>query len=344
MTNQPPKDSIALAHDYLTQRGGAERVLLSLARAFPEAPIYTTLYNSQTTYPEFSDHDIRVSPINKINYFRRNHRAALPILPLATRAIRINAEIVLASSTGWAHGVKTTGRKVIYCHSPARWLYQQDRYLGAKSQFHERLAAKALRKPLVNWDKRSAYSSDMYIANSSIVRDRIQDIYELDADLVFPPVSPFAGKKSIPDNLAFRRNDFFLCVSRLLPYKNVDAVIDAFNLDGSNLVIVGDGPEYSNLARRCRHNVQMLRHVSDAELAWLYAECKALVAASYEDFGLTPLEAASAGKPVAALRWGGYLDTVQEGVTGVFFEKVDPHLIREAIQTVKSTDLSLIHI
>ena len=128
VVNKRPR--IAIAHDYLTQRGGAERVVLSMARAFPESPIYTTLYEPELTYPEFTDLDIRVSRLNAIGVLRRNHRLALPVLSLASSMINIDADIVVVSSSGWAHGFSTRGRKLVYCHSPARWLYQRETYLG----------------------------------------------------------------------------------------------------------------------------------------------------------------------------------------------------------------------
>src|SRR5881628_2564462 len=120
---------VAIAHDYLTQRGGAEKVVLSMSRIFPDAPIYTLLYDPANTYPEFAKCDIRVSPLNSLGVIRKHHRAALPILPFATNAMHIDADVVVISSSGWAHGFKTNGRKLVHCHSPARWIYLSDMYL-----------------------------------------------------------------------------------------------------------------------------------------------------------------------------------------------------------------------
>ena len=121
---------VAIAHDYLTQRGGAEKVVLSMSRAFPDAPIYTLLYDRENTYPEFANRDVRVSSLNRIGPLRRNHRAALPVLPFAASSLRIDADVVLTSSSGWAHGFGTRGRKLVLCHTPAHWLYVRDEYLG----------------------------------------------------------------------------------------------------------------------------------------------------------------------------------------------------------------------
>src|SRR5882757_4232506 len=119
---------VAIAHDYLTQRGGAEKVVLSMSRAFPNAPIYTLLYDPATTYPEFAERDIRVSAMNKVGPLRKHHRAGLPIWPLVAQSMSVDADIVLTSTSGWAHGFRTRGRKLAYCYSPAKWLYLTDKY------------------------------------------------------------------------------------------------------------------------------------------------------------------------------------------------------------------------
>ena len=126
----PRRPRVAIAHDYLTQRGGAERVVVSMLRAFPEATVHTLIYNPDTTFPEFRDATVVTSPINRVGAFRRDHRAALSVMPWAVSQMHIDADVVIASSSGWAHGMSTSGRKLVYCHAPARWLYQRDRYLG----------------------------------------------------------------------------------------------------------------------------------------------------------------------------------------------------------------------
>ena len=148
---------VAIAHDYLTQRGGAERVVLALHRAFPEATIHTTLYDPDGTYPEFRDARIETSPLNKVGRLRRSHRAALPFLAPASSRLRIDADVVVASSSGWAHGFAITGRRLVYCHAPARWLYQPVEYLGGPPYSSARgLALAAMRPFLLRWDRRAA--------------------------------------------------------------------------------------------------------------------------------------------------------------------------------------------
>src|SRR3954452_9410805 len=142
---------IALVHAYLTQRGGAERVVLSLTRAFPEAPLYTSLYDPDGTFPEFGEVDVRPLPLNSIAPLRRRHRAALPLLAPAFSRLRVHADVAVCSSSGWAHGARVDGRKIVYCHTPARWLYQPERYLRARPS-PPRLMARGLRRPLLRWD------------------------------------------------------------------------------------------------------------------------------------------------------------------------------------------------
>ncbi len=329
---------IAIAHDYLTQRGGAEKVVLAMARAFPEAPIHTTLFEPESTFPEFSDLDVRVSPINRVGALRRNHRAALPVLPLVASAMHVDADVVLASSSGWAHGFRTSGRTLVYCYSPARWLYQTDRYLGDSGSRLARGVLSVLGPSFRAWDRRAAARADEYLAISSAVRDRIRSVYGRDSEVVPAPHSIDSGASQEPVAGLEDASDFWLCVSRLLPYKNVDRVVEAFGLSPDRrLVVVGTGPEESRLRASLPSNVTLVGNLSDAQIRWLYARSRALVAASYEDFGLTPIEAATFGKPSAVLRWGGFLDTVAEGRSGLFFDQPDPAAIARTVDAVEST-------
>jgi glycosyltransferase involved in cell wall biosynthesis len=328
---------VAIAHDYLTQRGGAEKVVLSMSRAFPFAPIYTLLYEPATTYPEFADRDIRVSGLNRIAPFRRNHRAALPVLPFTAKSIYIDADVVLTSTSGWAHGFRTRGRKLVHCHSPARWLYLRDKYLGDDGGLLKRAALTATSGLFRSWDRRAALSCDRYLAVSSVVQSRIADVYGIEADVVPPPVAMTRADTVAPVEEVQRwigadaTESFYLCVSRLLPYKNVDEIVRAFAGSDRRLVVVGRGPEGHRIRRMKTPNVLMLSDLSDAQMAWLYKSCRAIIAASYEDYGLTPIEAGVWGRPTVALRWGGFLDTVHEDVSGVYFDEPHPQAIAAAL-------------
>jgi len=328
-TTPTARPTVAIAHDYLTQRGGAERVVLSLMKAFPEAPVHTTLYDPESTYPEFADADVRASPLNRVGALRRDHRLALPLLAPAASRLRIDADIVVASSSGWAHGFDTSGRTVVYCHNPARWLYQTDEYLGGaawRSPIGPPLLA--MRPLLKRWDRRRAGQVDVYLANSRVVQQRIATTYGREAELLPPPhgMDASAPREAVPE-LDGWEPGYALVVSRLLPYKNVDTVIEAVRGTDRRLVVVGRGPEEARLRATLPVNVRLLGGLSDAQLRAVYADAGVLVAASHEDFGLAPLEAAAFGVPAVALRGGGFLETVVEGDTGLFFDRPTPEEI-----------------
>lgn len=333
---------VAIAHDYLTQKGGAERVVLAMHRAFPDAKIYTTLYHPEGTYPEFEGAEIVTSSLNRIPYFRRNHRAALALLAPASTGMRIPADIVLSSSSGWAHGFTTKGSMFVYCHSPARWLYLTEQYLGkAKKRSPLALAVRMLAPALRWWDRRAAARADHYVANSTVVQERIRDVYGMDVDIFHPPHSvDIEGELEAIVGLEefVGEGGHYLVVSRLLPYKNVDQAIEAFRGSNERLLIIGAGPLAAQLEAACPANVRIVSNLSDAEMRWAYSSARAVIATSYEDFGITPLEGGAWGKPTIALRAGGYLDTIVEGTTGVFIAEPTSECIGAAIRDFRADD------
>lgn len=321
---------VAIVHDYVSQRGGAERVVLSMLKAFPGAVLYTGVYDPAGTFPEFADYDVRPLWTNRLGPIRRDHRKGLFLYPFAFSGLKVDADVVLCSSSGFAHGVRTTGRKIVYCYTPPRWLYDQaDLYLGGWPKAVSAVI-KVTGPALRAWDIHAAASADSYLTSSTVVRDRIRVAYNRPATIVPPPVAASVTGPRSP--VPGPESGFVLCVARLLSYKNVDRVIQAFaELPGERLVVVGDGPEAAALVALAGPNVAFIPRVDDAELAWLYANCAGVVSAAYEDFGLTVVEAAACGKPVAVLRAGGFLDTVVDEETGVFFDDPEPRSIAKAV-------------
>ncbi|MDF2506428.1 MAG: glycosyl transferase family 1 [Microbacterium sp.] len=341
MSDSPDRPGhVAIAHDYLTQRGGAEKVVLALQRAFPSAPIYTTLYEQDTTYPEFSESRIITSPLNAVSFFRRSHRLALPFLAWASGRIKVDADHTIVSSSGWAHGFRTRGSKIVYCYSPARWLYQPAAYLGAATRTPAALMLRVLSPFLKRWDRRAAGTATKYFAISTVVQQRIKDTYGLESEVLPAPhtVDKSIAHEPVDLRQLSESEGFYLCISRLLPYKNVDVVINAFNELGLPLVVVGTGPEERRLAGLAGDSVVMVKNLTDGQIQWLYAHCTAVVSSSYEDFGLTPIEGATHGKPSVVLRWGGFLDTIVEGRTGVYFDEPTPSAVAEAVQTSRASE------
>ena len=290
----PPPGSVRIVADYVTQRGGAERVNLAFHEACPGSALTTSFYDQAHTYPEFGRVVIETSRFNRFPRLRRAHRAAFPIYPFRFGLLRVDDPVVICSTTGWSHWVRARGRKVVYWHAPARWLYQTDAYTGATG-----LAARAvgLVAPFLRrWDRAATASADVHLCNSTEIANRLRRIYGIEAEVLPPPhgMDPDAPREATPG----LEPGFHLCVSRLLPYKNVEAVVAAFeHLPDERLVVVGEGPGRRALEQARPPNVELYSNLTDARLRWLYANCQALVAASYEDFGLTPLEAVRSGGP-----------------------------------------------
>ncbi len=332
--------SIAIAHDYFTQLGGAERVALELAAAFPDAPIYTAVVDGDTTFAGLRGRTVMTSNLQRLPLMRSHHRLAFPLLAQAFGALAPDADVTVCSSSGWAHGVRQLGRKIVYCHTPARWIYDLSRYTGGRGS-PGYIAGAALRPLLRQWDQEAARQADVYLANSTEVQGRIRRIYKRDAEVVFPPVLVEAAGDQLP--LPGVDPGFFLTVARLLPYKNVEAVVDAFRDVDQRLVVIGGGPLLGRIRNQAPRNVHVAGPVPDAALRWAYANCRAVIAASWEDFGLVPVEAAAFGKPTLALRWGGHLDTVVPD-TGLFFDAPVPGAIRSAVDRFDPADFDPAHL
>lgn len=333
---------IAIAHDYLTQKGGAERVVLALHRMWPDAPIYTTFYDPEGTFPEFKHAHIVTSPLNRVGVLRKDPRRALPLLPLASSLMHVKEPVAVVSTSGWAHGFRYDGATLVYCHTPARWVYLLDDYLGedGRNSIKGRIA-RVLRPGLQVWDRAAVRRRSRYVANSTVVKKRIEDVYGLDGvGLVFPPHSVSTGgpQEPIPGAERLAEDGFLLSVARLMPYKHVDVAIEAAARAEQPLVVIGKGPEEARLRAMAGEDVVFGQDLTDAQLRWAYAHATALIAASHEDFGITPLEASAWGVPTVALRAGGYLDTIVEGVNGVFVDEPTVDLVAEGVERLLAHD------
>lgn len=324
-------DGVVLVHDYLTQRGGAERVVVSLARAFPQAPLVTSLYDPSGTFSELAAVDVRSSALQRLPVLRSNHRLGLPLYAPVFSSCRVEAPLTLCSTSGWAHGVRASGKKLLYAYAPARWLYDLPSYLGPERSAVAHVAA-PLTLPLRRWDRAAASTADRILTISRRSQRRLHDAWGLDAEVVYPPhASDVKGPARPPEGVDLDPG-FLLVVARLLPYKGVDAVLAAMErLPDHRLVVVGDGPERSRLERIRPKNAVLVGRVDDVTLRWLYRHCQALVSAAVEDFGLSPLEAMAYGRPAVVLRGGGFEETVVEGETGLFFDERDPRQIAAAV-------------
>ncbi len=314
--------SVAIVHDYLNQPGGAERVVLAIAGIWPDAPIYTSLYRVDSTFPAFGGTEVRTSPLDLFPV-DKSFRNLFPLYPAAFRSFgTLEDDLVISSSSGWAHSIRTAPWTfhAVYCHAPARWLYGGE-HLG---RMHQR-ALGPLTGALRSWDRLAASRANLYIANSQEIRKRISTYYGVDAPVVNPPV----------DIGRFRpreRGERLLVVSRLLPYKRVDAIVDLATAHGIGLDVVGIGPALDDLRHRAGPSVTFHGRLPDDDVTELMESCRALLLPGKEDFGITPVEAIAAGKPVVALAAGGALEIVEEGLTGAFFRRHESADLLDAIR------------
>jgi len=326
---------VALVHDYLTQYGGAERVLEALHELYPDAPVFTSVTDRSALPPTFSSWQIHNSPMQWMPGAAHVHRALLPLFPAAfrsfTAALR-GFDVVIADSSAWSHGVVVNDDAVLvcYCHSPARFLYGDEDYLRPA-----RLPPlfRQVTPPIFAWlrriDRRSAARVDRYLANSRNVARRIKRLYGRDATVVYPPVDV---ARYAPGGQPPEPESWYLVVSRLVPHKRIDLAVDACNRLGRPLKIVGDGRSLSDLRRRAGPTTEFLGPLDDDDVIDLLRRCNALILPAAEDFGMTAVEAQAAGRPVIAYGNGGALESIVEGKTGVFFDDQTPDSLVEAIQ------------
>ena len=314
--------SVAIVHDYLNQPGGAERVVLAMSRLWPDAPIYTSLYRAGSTFPGFGAADVYTSPLHWLPV-DRGFRNLFPLYPAAFRSFgELDHDVVISSSSGWAHSVRTAASSfhAVYCHAPARWLYGGEHLRDARQR-----AVQLLGGTMRGWDRLAARRAHLYIANSHEVSRRIRDHYGVDAPVVHPPV----------DVDRFRpreRGERLLVVSRLLPYKHVDVIVDAATRAGIGLDVVGTGPSLDALRRRAGQTVTFHGRATDEDVTALMEDCRALCVAAKEDFGITSVEANAAGKPVVAFAEGGALETLEDGVNGALFSRHETEAVLAAIR------------
>ena len=310
---------IALVHDYLSQDGGAERVLRAFHEMWPEAPIFVLFYDKNKV-AGFGKAKIKESFIGKLPMGRKKYQWYLPWMPLATERHNLHEfDIVLSSTSAFAKGVLTRPNTIhiSYCHTPTRYLWT-DTHEYIEDLKYNKLIKSFLPRLIHHlriWDKMSVDRVDNFIANSHTVKNRIQKYYRRDSQVIYPPVE--IDKFKISNEIG----DYFLAGGRLVPYKRFDLLIQAFNRLGYKLKIFGTGPEMENLKKMAKSNIEFLGFVNDEEKAELMSHARAFLHPQVEDLGITPIESMAAGRPVIAYPVGGVTETVIHGETGVFFKE-----------------------
>ncbi|HEV3091378.1 MAG TPA: glycosyltransferase [Candidatus Cybelea sp.] len=307
--------NVALVHDYLNQRGGAERVFAHIARAWPDAPIFTALYDERVHGKEFPKRRVRRSYLARVPYANRIFRALAPLYPRAFEAFDLSGyDAIVSSTTAWAKGVRIPRDAVHVCYvnTVSRFAFASDEYVGKMAPIN---IARPLIHRLIAWDKAAALRPTQLVANSRNVAARIRRHYGRDSEVLHCPVDIERFSVGAGDG------GYFIVASRLLPYKRIELAIDAASLANVPLLIAGTGPAERDLRRRAEGTTStMLGYVSDERLNELLGGASAAVLPGEEDFGLVPLEAAAAGRPTIAYRGGGALETIVEGETGAFFD------------------------
>lgn len=327
---------IAIVHDFLTYWGGAEQVLLSLHRLYPEAPIFTLLYDESFIKKYFPNAKIQGSFLQKFpSFFRRRKKYLLPLLAVAPETFDLkDFDLVISSSSSFAKGivVKPKTIHISYCHTPTRFLW--DWYWEYLKENNINGWKKIFVIPVLHylrmWDKSVAERIDFFIANSETTAQRIEKFYRRDSKVIYPPVDTDKFKIRSFEN-QIKKKEYFLIVSRLSPYKKIDTAIEAFNKLDWPLVIIGEGESEKYLRQIAGKNISFVGFVDNEKLAEYYQNAKAFIFPGEDDFGITVIEAMASGIPVIALRRGGARETVIEGVTGEFFDFSVAPLVAEAV-------------
>jgi glycosyltransferase involved in cell wall biosynthesis len=320
---------IALVHYWLVGLRGGEKVLEAICEIYPDADIYTHIYDRDAVGPVIGAHKITTTFISKLPFARRLYRSYLPLMPFALEALDLSEyDLVISSESGPAKGVLTRPNAihVCYCHSPMRYLWDQYQLYRSSAGPVARLMMPLLSPFLRIWDVLSANRVDHFIANSRFVAKRIQKTYRREAEVVFPPV-----KLEEYDIEAHPTLDYYFFISQLEAYKRADIVIEAANQLGRRLIIVGGGSEEERLRKLAGPSVTFLGRQSTEEIAKLYKNSWALLFAGTEDFGIIFLEAMASGRPVIAYAAGGALDAVVDGKTGLFFQEQTAESLSGAI-------------
>jgi glycosyltransferase involved in cell wall biosynthesis len=327
---------VAVVHDYFTQLGGAEKVAEELIRMLPGADLHATVALPECMPPGLMGVPVKTSWMQNLPGMRRYYRLYFLLYPLALPSLDLSGyDLVLSSSSGYAKGVRTNrdAIHVCYCHTPMRWVWSFENYSAREGMgAAKRLLLPHLVRGLRQWDVGASRQPDHFIANSETVAARILRAYGRIAEVIHPPI----------DIERFRptqeQDDYYMVLARLVSYKRIDLAVQACNLLGRRLLIIGDGPDRARLMTNAGPTISFLGLLSNAAVEHHAARCRALIFPGEEDFGMAPLEIAAAGRPTIAYRAGGAVETIIDGVTGIFFDRQEPEDLAEAIARFERID------
>jgi glycosyltransferase involved in cell wall biosynthesis len=326
----PSVRRVALVHDFLLDLRGAERTFDVICQTYPDADVFTAVYDRRGTEGRFAGRDVRTTYLQRLRPTARTFRALLPLYPAAMESLDLRGyDLVISSSSAWAHGVipDVGAAHLCYCHNPFRYAWNaREQALDARDPV-TRSALRLILHRWRQWDWIAAQRVDRYIATSDLTRARVRRYYGLESDLLSPPVDTRRFAPA-PDGAV---DEHYLVVSELMFHKRIDVAIKAFNRLGLPLVIVGDGPERRRLKRLAGPTIRFEGRVGDARVAELMRRSRALVVTAAEEFGIAAVEAQASGRPVIARAEGGALETVTDGVTGAFYDGPDPASLADVV-------------
>jgi glycosyltransferase involved in cell wall biosynthesis len=325
---------VAIVHDWLNQIGGAEGVLEALLDIFPGAPVYTSIYWREAMPPAYQRWDIRTTGMDRLPGIHRHHQPYLPLYPIAFSRLTLrDYDVVLSNKSAFCLGVHTQAGTphLCYCLAPTRFVWDFDAYVEREQVGSTaRLLARIMIPALQRWERNAARRVTAFASISREIEDRVRRLYGCDSIVIHPPVNTGAFSP------AASHDDYFLIVSRLVPYKRIDLAVNAFSELGLPLWIAGSGRDRQRLEALAGPSVRFLGRVPNEALPELYARCRAYILPGLEDFAIAPVEAMAAGRPVIAYARGGALDTVVEGVTGTFFAEPSAESLAGAVERVQT--------
>jgi glycosyltransferase involved in cell wall biosynthesis len=318
---------VALVHDFLLDLRGAERVFAAICDAWPDADVYTAVYDEEGTEGRFADRAPRTSFLQNLRPTHRTFRALLPLYPHAIESLDLRGyDIVISSSSAWAHGVLVDpgAVHVCYCHNPFRYAWSEREPTLAARPVPLRLPLSILLSRWRQWDWIAAQRVDRYVANSHLTASRVRRYFGRDSEVLHPPVEL---ERFAPGPVG----DRYLVVAELMAHKRIDIAVHAFNRLRKPLTVVGDGPELRRLRRLAGPTVRFTGRLPDARVAEMLRAARALVVTASEEFGIAAVESLASGRPVIALGDGGVLESVVEGQTGTYYGENSPQALAEAV-------------
>lgn len=330
---------VAIVHYWLLSMRGGEKVLEALSEIYPDADIFTLVYDPAAIKGRLKNHKITTSFLQKIPGSKKYYQMLLPLMPLALESMDLTSyDLIISSESGPAKGIipKPDALHVCYCHSPMRYIWDHYFFYHASAGFVKRMFMPVIASWLRQWDVSTSARVDCFVANSRHIANRVQRYYRRDAVVIHPPVSvdEFAISPTV--------EDFYLCAGQLVAYKRVDLAVEAFTRMNKKLVVIGTGEEMASLKSKAGPTITFLDHQPFSSLKSHMAGCKALVFPGEEDFGIVPVEVMASGRPVLAYGKGGALDTVIEGVSGMLFKEQTVEALIDCVERFENIESSFL--